>query len=165
MCPPGTLWYSSDSAQLSSSGPKRGTVTAIVPPGRSTRASSPIACDVVGDVLEHLGADDAVETRVGERQVQRVALHARGVRVVRDQLARVAHRGEHVRDAFDLVAPRVQGHDVRAAPGGLEGVAPESAAEVEHGVAVAKAQPVVVGGQHQSKRMASGSGSCARIVS
>ena len=43
MWPPLTAWYSSDSAQLTSSGPKRGTVTAIVPPGRSTRASSPIA--------------------------------------------------------------------------------------------------------------------------
>ena len=43
MCPPGTSWYASDSSQLTTSGPHRGTVTAIVPPGRSTRTSSAIA--------------------------------------------------------------------------------------------------------------------------
>ena len=37
------LWYSSDSAQVSSSGHHLGTVTARVPPGLSTRASSAMA--------------------------------------------------------------------------------------------------------------------------
>src|SRR5271166_6570253 len=37
------LWYRSDSAQLTISGPKRGTLTARVPPRRSTRASSAMA--------------------------------------------------------------------------------------------------------------------------
>ena len=41
--PPGVSWYSSESAQLIASGPQRGTVTAMVPPGRSTRASSRMA--------------------------------------------------------------------------------------------------------------------------
>src|SRR3954454_21491244 len=40
MCPPGTSWYSRDSFQQIASGSHRGTVIAIVPPGRSTRTSS-----------------------------------------------------------------------------------------------------------------------------
>ena len=38
--PPGTSWYSVDSAQQTRSGSQAGTVTATVPPGRSTRAIS-----------------------------------------------------------------------------------------------------------------------------
>ena len=43
--PPSTngAWYSSDSAQQMRSARNAGTVTAIVPPGRSTRTSSPMA--------------------------------------------------------------------------------------------------------------------------
>ena len=41
--PPGMSWYWFDSAQLTASGPNRGTVTAMVPPGRSTRDSSAMA--------------------------------------------------------------------------------------------------------------------------
>ena len=46
--PPGLSWYSSDRAQFTASGPQRGTVTAMVPPGRSTRASSVIAATSSG---------------------------------------------------------------------------------------------------------------------
>ena len=42
-CPPGTSWYSLDSAQQTRSGSHAGTVTAASPPGRSTRAISAIA--------------------------------------------------------------------------------------------------------------------------
>src|SRR5512139_4025836 len=47
-CPPSTSWYSSESAQQIFSGNQRGTVTAIVPPGRSTRTSSAIAASSSG---------------------------------------------------------------------------------------------------------------------
>src|SRR3954454_12147791 len=40
MCPPGTSWYSRESLQQIASGSHRGTVIAIVPPGRRTRTSS-----------------------------------------------------------------------------------------------------------------------------
>ena len=46
--PPGVSWYSSERAQLIASGPQRGTVTAMVPPGRSTRASSRMAATSSG---------------------------------------------------------------------------------------------------------------------
>ena len=46
--PPGVSWYSSERAQLTASGPQRGTVTAIVPPGRSTRDSSLMAATSSG---------------------------------------------------------------------------------------------------------------------
>ena len=50
MWPPGTngAWYSSDSAQQTFSGNQVGTVTAIVPPGLSTRWSSAIAASRSG---------------------------------------------------------------------------------------------------------------------
>ena len=106
--------------------------------------------DVVGDVLEHLGADDAVEDPVGEGQMQSVALDGGGAQTRGGQLARLRHRGERRRDPFDLVASGVEGHDVRTPSSRLEGVTPEPTTEVQDRVAARDAQLVVVGGEHQS---------------
>ena len=42
--PPGTSWYSRDRPQQIRSGSQAGTVTAAMPPGLSTRATSFMAC-------------------------------------------------------------------------------------------------------------------------
>ena len=109
-CPPGTSWYSDDNAQLTTSGPKRGTVTAIVPPGRSTRASSAMALGVGRNVLEHLGGDDPVEAAVGERKVQGVALHHPGLFLLA-HLAGIDHGADGVAHLRYLVGSGIEGHD------------------------------------------------------
>ena len=52
------------------SGSHAGTVTASTPSGRSTQLAD--RGDVVGDVLQHLAGDDAVERGVRERQLRRI---------------------------------------------------------------------------------------------
>ena len=51
--------------------PQSVSSTSSRPPGRSTRRASASAAGDVLDVLEHLGRDDDVEARVGDRQLER----------------------------------------------------------------------------------------------
>ena len=104
---------------------------------------------VVGDVLEDLRGDDAVEGAVGEGQRQRVALHRRG-RMVRGQLPCLHHGAQRPEHLGHLVGAGVESHHRRAAARRLEGVPPEATAEVEQPVARRDAEPVVVDGQHQA---------------
>ena len=81
---------------------------------------------------------------------QGVALDRAGPGRGRIQLAGVDHGAEGVPHAGHLVGAGVEGHHRGAPAGGLEGVAPEPAAEVEQAVAGPHTQPVVVDGQHRS---------------
>ena len=107
-------------------------------------------CDVVGDVLEHLGGDDPVEGPVGERQVESVALDCPHPGALGIELAGVGHGPEGVTHPGHLVVAGVEGDDLGPPACCLEGVAAEAAPEVEQSVAGPQAQPVVVDGQHQS---------------
>jgi hypothetical protein len=104
---------------------------------------------VVGDVLEDLRGDHAVELAVGERHREGVALLDVGLGVGRD-LPRLAHRREDVEDAGELVAVLVERDHVGAAAVHLERVPSGAAAHVEHPVAGPEAEPVEVHGQHQA---------------
>jgi hypothetical protein len=75
------------------------------------------------------------------------------------------HRREHRLDPLDLVATGVEGDDVGAPSGRLEGVSAEATSQVEDLVAPREAQLVVVGREHQSKSIDSGSGRPVRIAS
>ena len=105
--------------------------------------------DVVGDVLEHLGADDAVEGVVGEREAQCVPVDA-GAQPVGRGLALLPHGPEQVTHGWELVEAVVQGHHLGATAEALEGVPPGAGAHVQHQVALAQAEPVVVDGEHGS---------------
>ena len=83
---------------------------------------------VVGDVLEHLGGDDAVEGAVGERAAGcRRPARRRPATSGRD-LAGLGHRPEGVAHLLQLGVGVVEGDDPGAALGRLVGVAAEAAA-------------------------------------
>ena len=71
-------------------------------------------------------------------------------------LAVVVHHAVDVADLDELGNRHVARDDVRAAPGGLEGMAAEAAAEVEHPIARREAEPVVVDSEHVSETGALG---------
>jgi hypothetical protein len=102
---------------------------------------------VGGNVLEHLGRHDDVEARVRERERQQVGPHRAGAGVGR-RLAGGGHRPEHRGDLRDLFGTAVDGDDMRAAAIGLERVAAETAAQVEHLLARLDEEPGEVNGQH-----------------
>src|SRR5580658_4360394 len=133
-----------------SSGPKRGTVMAIVPPGRSTRASSPIAERSSGrcsNNSEHITLDHVVVNgSLGE-------------------LARFDHRDEHRGHPVHLVRAGVERDHTGATTSRFEGVATKATAEVEDLVAVLQTELLVLSGQHQSKIMESGSGRSFKMAS
>ena len=104
---------------------------------------------VVGDVLEHLRRDDAVEGPVRERQRQRIALDRRG-RVIGSQLADLDHGADRRPDLGHLIGTGIERDDRSSPPRCFEGVASETASEVEQQVARADPQPVVVDGQHEA---------------
>ena len=110
---------------------------------------------VVGNVLEHLGRDHAIEGSVGEGQRERVTLHRRR-RMVRGDLPHLDHGGEGAPHLRHFFGPGVERHHRRAAAGGLERMAPEPAPEVEDQVPGPHAEPVVVDGQHQAAPRANG---------
>ena len=132
---------------------------AMVPPGRSTRASSAMACSSSGMCSRISEAMTRSKVPSANGSAQRVALHRTDPGGHRVQLAGVGHGPERVPDVAHLVGPEVDGHHLGAQPGRLVGVAAEAAAEVEHPVAGAHAQSGVVDGQH---RPASTSSSRAR---
>ena len=109
--------------------------------------------DVVGDVLEHLGGDDA--SKVSSANGSRVA-SPRSTPTKRSivDLAGLDHRRRtSPRGLHDLVGGVVEGDDVGAAAGALEGVAAEAGAEVEHEVARAAApSSVEADGEHVRSR-------------
>ena len=80
--PPATngAWYSSDSAQQTRSGSHAGHGDGHRAAGAQHAGQLGDGRGVVGDVLEHLGGDDAVEGAVGEGQPGGVALHRAGQR-------------------------------------------------------------------------------------
>ena len=118
---------------------------------------------VVRDVLEHLGGDDAVEGTVGEGQGQRVPLDRSG-RVVGSQLARLHHGGQRPADLGHFLRSGVERHDRRPAAGRLERVPAEATAQVEKPVARTDAELVVVDRQHgmPSARLVGASGAPGR---
>ena len=148
--PPGVSWYSSESAQLMASGTQRGTVTAMAPPGRSTRASSRMAavssgmCSSTSEAITRSKVASA-KGRASASPWTAVAGMAGG------QLARLHHGAEGGPHLGHLVGTGVERHDRSAAAGRLERVPPETAPEVEHQVTGADAQPVVVDGQHRGR--------------
>src|SRR5690606_33876576 len=103
---------------------------------------------VVGEVLEHLRGDDAVEAVVGEREAVGVAPHAGAVDPVGD-LPRLVHRAHRRVDRHELVVGVVERDDVGTATQRLEGVTAEATTEVEQAFAGLEAEQVVVGGEHQ----------------
>ena len=133
-------WYSSESIQLIFSGQ----------PGRhgdGERAARPEhprqlgdRADVVLDVLEHLGGDDAVERAVGERQAGGVAAQHADEALGAD-LAGVDHAAERARVSTTSSLGVVEGHDAapprRAASNTWR---PKPAADVEHEVAGLQAE-------------------------
>ena len=111
-----------------------GTVTAIVPPGRSTRASSARAAASSG----MCSSTSAAMTRSNGPSAngRRVASPCTVPAQRRSSTSpAVGHRPEGVAHLLQLGAGVVEGDDARAAPGRLEGVAAEAAAEVEQPVA------------------------------
>ena len=153
--PPGVSWYSSDSAQLMASGTQRGTVTAMAPPGRRTRASSRMAA--VSSGMCSSTSDAITRSKVPSGKGSDSASPCTAVAgMVRRDLPRLDHGGEGAAHLCHLLGAGVEGHHRGAAAGGLEGMASEAAAEVEHEVAGTDAESVVVDGQHQAAPRASG---------
>ncbi len=147
--PPGVSWYSSESAQLIASGTQRGTVTAMVPPGRSTRASSLMAarssgmCSRTSDAITR----SKVPSGKGSASASPCTAVAGWPGASSPCLHHGADRAAHLRH---LVGTGVERHHGRTTPRRLEGVAPEAAAEIEQTVARHDAQPVIVDGQHHA---------------
>ena len=109
---PGVSWYSSDSAQLMTSGPQRGTVTAMAPPGRSTRASSRMAAASSGMCSSTSEAITRSKVPSAKGSAQRVALHGRR-RVARGDLPRLDHGGERAAHLGHLLGAGIEGHHRR----------------------------------------------------
>src|SRR6185295_13799110 len=64
----------------------------------------------------------------------------------------LGNRAERRSHLFELRVAHVAGHDPGAAPGGLERMAPEAAAEIEQPIARLHAELGVVDGEHQRMR-------------
>src|SRR5262249_61100876 len=103
---------------------------------------------VVGDVLEHLGGDDAVERAVGEGQPRGVALHRAGAAAGVD-LAGGRHGAEGVAYLFELGFGVVDGDDARSEASRFEGMAAEAATEIEDSIAWLEAEAGGPGRQPQ----------------
>ena len=145
--PPGTSWYSRDSAQQIRSGSQAGTVTATVPPGRSTRAISAMArlssgtCSRISATMTASKAPSGNGSLVASAVSATAAAGGTG-------LAFGAHGGEHVADRCQLAEVEVGGDDAGAAAVCLERVAARAAADVEHAVARAYTELAEIDGQH-----------------
>ena len=108
----------------------------MVPPGLQHPDELVEGDLVVGDVLEHLGGDDAVEGVVGERQAGGVAVDGGGQRRARPATSPASRHGrEQAGDVLELGGGVVEGDDAGAAAERLEGVAADAAAQVEQQVA------------------------------
>ena len=105
-------------------------------------------------MLEHFAHDHAVVRTVGERQSEGVGPR-RAAQRVRGCLPLLGHGVEHFLRARQLGHVEVDRDDVGAAAMGLERVTTGAAAEVEHPLAGAYAQPVVVDCQHQLRASSS----------
>ena len=128
----GSRW---SSAQQTRSGQRVGTVTAMRPPGRSTRTSSAIAPLVGPDVLEHLRRDDAVEgARRGTAgaSASPLTVAAGRVRAAISPASSIAPTTPRTSLSSPLVV--VERDDRRAAPHRLERVPAAAAAHVEQAV-------------------------------
>jgi hypothetical protein len=143
-------WYSSLSSQLIFSGYHVGTVAAKVPPGFSTRTSSPMAatsswmCSSTSLVMTR--SNEPWRRAGGWRRPA-----ARRRNALRD-LAGFDHRAERAAGGDHLVGHVVERHDVGAAARDLERVATEAGARVEHEVAGLQAQPVESDGEQALHR-------------
>ena len=98
-------------------------------------------------MLEDLRCDDAVESAVGVRQFECIALDRLGPRRL-GHLALVLHRLQDLVDVVEVGGVLVEPDDVGAAPVGLEGVPARAAAHVDHLCARPDAEPIEVDGQH-----------------
>ena len=138
----------SSSLQQIVSGSHAGTVTASVPPGRSTRASSARAarssamCSSTSAAMTRSKAPAANGRRRADACTTPRRRARRGPR--RPPPWRPAWPGRRRRSGRVEVA----GHGGGAPAEGLEGVAAGAGADVEQPVARLQAQPVVVDGQH-----------------
>jgi hypothetical protein len=112
---------------------------------------------VVGDVLEDLGGDDPIEALVRERNRKRVAAHCLRRRS-RRCLAGLGHRGKRRRDRRQLALVAIKRNDVCASSVRLEGMTATAAADVEHAVPCADAEPVEIKGQQDGLLSAIGVG-------
>ena len=131
MWPPGWSWYSWFSAQHTRSGQRVGTVTAMRPPGRSTRTSSAIAtvsahtCSSTSDVM--------MQSKVASGKGSASASPCRPpprLLAVRE-LAGVEHLVHDVVHALELLLVAVERDDRRAAPPRLVRVPAAAATHVE----------------------------------
>ncbi len=105
---------------------------------------------VVGDVLEDLGADNAVEGSVGEGQVQRVGLGDAGAGA---QLPFHAQTEPQELERLQLPQVAVEADGDASPPAGVDDVPARAAADVEEAVAVAQAEEVEID-RVQSRRCA-----------
>jgi hypothetical protein len=106
---------------------------------------------VLGDVLEDLRRDDAVENAVRVRQLERIALYGLGPGR-RGHLTLCLHRLQDLVDVVEVGGVLVECDDVRAALVRLEAVPARAAAHIDHLRAGADAEPVEVDGQHAIAR-------------
>ena len=130
------------------SGSQRGTVTAIVPPGRSTRTSSAIAWMSAG----MCSRTSAATTRSNSPSANgsdsaSPSLTSASAPSGTSPASRIAPNRS--RTPRELVGVLVEGDDVGAAAVHLERVPAGAAAHVEHPVARAQPEPVEVNGQHR----------------
>src|ERR1019366_9977527 len=102
---------------------------------------------IIGNVLKDLRGDDAIESAIGERQRQRVALHGGGWMIGR-QLSRLHHSGERAAHLGHFLGPRIECHHLGTTSSRLEGVASETAPEIEQVISRLHAELVVVNRQH-----------------
>src|SRR3954463_9384999 len=116
-CPPSTEWYSSDRAQLRSSGYQRGTETAMVPPGRSTRTSSAMAARSAGMCSSTSAAitRSKVSSENGSANALATVAPPAPPRANHPVALQGLERGGRL---FDLDVVGVQGDDTSPPPGG-----------------------------------------------
>ena len=144
---PGRCGSRRTAASRSTSGSQRGTVTATVPPGRSTRTSSAIAWMSAGMCSRISAATIRSNSPSANGSDERVALLDVGLGA-RGHLAGLLHRAEHVAHGGELVGVLVEGDHVGAAAVHLEGVPAGAAAQVEHPLPRPEPEAVEVNGQH-----------------
>jgi len=106
-------------------------------------------CDVVGDVLEHLGGDDPVEGPVGERQVESVALDCPHPARWASSSPASAHGPKVSRTPATSSSPASRATTLAPRRAASKAWRP-SRTRGRAIVAGPQAQPVVVDGQHQS---------------
>ena len=119
--------------------------------------------DVVGNVLEDLRRDDPVERRRPANGSASASPWTAVAGMIGRQLAGLHHGGHRGPDLGHLVGPGVESDDRGTPARRFEGMAAESAPEVEQAIAGTNTEPVVVDGQHQaaSGEAAGSSGSTA----